>query len=75
MGGSRRAKAEDMGLLFFLRLFLIALLSGGAQHTHAWGTEGHYMVCKIAQVVQFAFPPQKKGKLSTILFFQRTMRK
>ncbi|RWR93875.1 endonuclease 2 [Cinnamomum micranthum f. kanehirae] len=38
-----------MGLLFFLQLFLVALLSGGAQHTHAWGTEGHYIVCKIAQ--------------------------
>ncbi|RWR85345.1 endonuclease 2 [Cinnamomum micranthum f. kanehirae] len=39
---------KDMGFFLHLRLLLIAL-SGGVPCIHAWGKEGHFMVCKIAE--------------------------
>lgn len=58
----KKKNAEDMGFLLLFQLFLLAFLSGGAQHTHAWGPEGHYMICKIAQVCFFSLKRRKTLK-------------
>ncbi|KAJ3704045.1 hypothetical protein LUZ61_007750 [Rhynchospora tenuis] len=38
-----------MGLSNFVYMMVFALLTAGAPLSYAWGVDGHYMVCRIAQ--------------------------
>lgn len=39
-----------MALLLFVQIVLFSLIAR-APNLDAWGKEGHYMVCKIAEVI------------------------
>ncbi|XP_010916395.1 endonuclease 2 [Elaeis guineensis] len=63
-----------MGWLFFLHFFLLSLMAR-APCTDAWGKEGHYMVCKIAEqyltkrasnAVLDLLPPAAEGELASV---------
>lgn len=66
--------ARVTGLSFFLPLFLLSVMAR-APCTGAWGKEGHYMVCKIAEqyltkraskAVLDLLPPVAEGELASV---------
>jgi hypothetical protein len=46
-----RKGKRTMGVLLLLHVLLVAV-AARAPATDAWGKEGHYMVCKIAEVTE-----------------------
>ncbi|MQM06459.1 hypothetical protein Taro_039282 [Colocasia esculenta] len=66
---------SSLHLLPLQLLFVVALALQGAARTEAWGKEGHFMACKIAEAyltenatraVQELLPPPAGGELAAI---------
>lgn len=46
-----KRRAYKMGLLLLFHVLLVAMVAKNVPCTHAWGKDGHYMVCKVAEVM------------------------
>ncbi|KAJ6825688.1 putative bifunctional nuclease precursor [Iris pallida] len=75
-------RGRSMGLLLPLRILLVSLIVG-APRANAWGKEGHFMVCKIAEqyltdktltAVSDLLPPVAEGDLASVCSWADQMR-